>query len=169
MISTKEVIDRAREYFVPEKVRMKRRAIRFVRKAAEEVGVPCQQISECMWRAACPEKQGFIVKLDMLAHEHFVVLVAFAGIITDRELIGRDLPIALLEFNQRFAYGSFRLDELKQGLSVVLGYLCDIRRCDGTHVSDAAREMIAEMQRSLVELYARDLIILPYYPSSQHV
>jgi hypothetical protein len=169
MISLTKTFQHVSRLFGPPDERMRFKTLQFAEKAANEIRIPCQKVKENLWRATAPENRGFVVQEDIMAHEQFVVIVAFAGITTDRQWVQWGLAIALLEYNQRFAYGSFRLDEHKNGMSVVLGYVCDTRQCDAAHVSAAAREILTEMQRALVELYARDLIILPSYrPRQQH-
>ena len=134
--------------------------------AIRKSDLPWQHIKPFLWATQTTIRHGFVVQTELLAHEWFVVCVASAGITIEPEWFPRGLGVALLEQNQRLKYGSFRLEKSDAGLSVVLGNLCDSKEFDAAHVASIATALHTQMQETVIELYARDLIVVPHCRSA---
>jgi hypothetical protein len=148
--------------------RIRARSLRIASDAIKKSSLKWHQSRPNYWLSQGPEQHGFVTQVEMLAHNWFIMVVATAGITVDPEWVRRDLTIDLLLRNQRLKYGSFRLQESDAGLTVVLGHLCDSGQYDATGVADVAETIFSHFQDAVVQLYARDLIVVPHRTRHWH-
>jgi hypothetical protein len=79
--------------------------------------LPWTQSAKDVWRAySNVTRYGYPVTTHLLVRERFVMCMATAELLIDNNWIQRDLPLLLLEENDHFCYGSFRLPERPEGM-----------------------------------------------------
>lgn len=138
------------------------RSIGLAESAVSSIGLPWQKTRTGVWCLEAEERRGFTVQLEVLAQSWFVFSMASAGIVLAHHGVSSELAVDLLEQNQGFAYGSFRLNEGPEGMTLVMGQLFDSRLFDAPLIAGISRTLISQMQSALIRLYARDLIDMPH-------
>ena len=105
-------------------------------------------------------RYGYPVSMHLLVREQFIMCMATAELLIDRKWIQRDMPLLLLEENNHFAYGSFRLSERPDNMvELVHGHWVDAHLFNAPALANIVRMLIDQMQLMITVLYARDLIV----------
>lgn len=131
-------------------------------EAIQALGPSWRMYKPNHWASKTPIKHGFELQVELYPFKEVIVCLASAGITIERDFFSRNLAMALLEMNTRYLFGSFRLHNHQDGLSVVLLQFMDgqtARKCD---VVEVAESLSDHMQTAIVELYGRDLIMAPF-------
>ena len=137
------------------------KAVGCARAATFSLGLACKEIGPAHWYVVAPEHRGFIVQMEVMALEGRVAFLAYADIASDREWVTYVVMQELLLLNHTLARGSFRLNETKTGIAAIFGVLCDIDSCNQEYMNTTASSALQEMQKTLVHLHEREMIVLP--------
>lgn len=143
----------------PKAARFKR-SERLAAKVAQSLGYPCESQGSRHWAVIPPPHCTYPLTLGVIAGDNRLDLVVTAELRIAREWITRELAITLLEVNQQFAVGSFRLMPTTKGHEVLLAQAMDLRFISQVSMLRAICESLLEQfQQTLRRLYATDLIL----------
>jgi hypothetical protein len=139
--------------------RPERRSAALAQQAAQRMGANSRPSRPGLWVVSAPPQHGYDVTVQLLGSSGWVICLAGADLIIDREWVPRELAVRLLEENSRCAYGSFRLMDVDRGLALVHAQVCDSSIFTAAQIADIGQTLLEQYQQMLTQLYACDLIL----------
>lgn len=132
---------------------------RTVERLIESLRLPCEQVNEAQWALRGPSRHGFAIELGLMLQDESLVIGVRAGLVLNRDLVSHEISLVLLEVNDSFRFGSFRVVPLGAAYEAVLAHVVDLTQPPHEDsLLKVCRLMIQDMERAVTRLYATDLI-----------
>ena len=132
---------------------------RTVQRLIESLRLPCEQVNEAQWALRGPSRHGFAIELGLMLQRESLVIGVRAGLILNRDIVSHEIALVLLELNDFFRFGSFRVVQLGAAHEAVLAHVVDLTQpSHEDSLLKVCRVMIQDMERAVTRLYATDLI-----------
>lgn len=130
-----------------------------VQHLIESLQLPYEQVNEAQWALRGPSQHGFAIELGLMLQRESLVIGVRAGLMLNRDIVSHEIALVLLELNDSFRFGSFRVVQLGAAYEAVLAHVVDLTQPSPEEsLLEICRLTIQSMERAVTRLYATDLL-----------
>lgn len=137
----------------------RRRNEDLIRRVLRGMRHPVVPMEDGMWVAVAPPRNTYRTSLYLWADGERIRCEATAPLFIERDLLGRELLLQLLESNTAMEPGVFRLSARGDERIVALADAVDARTTSERELRVRCERLIERYQRLIARLYAMEVII----------
>lgn len=137
----------------------KRRIEEMIARVVRGMRYPVVPMDDGMWVAVAPPRNTYRTSLYVWADGGRIRCEATAPLFIERDLLGRELLLQLLESNTAMEPGVFRLSARGEERIVALADAIDARTTSERELRIRCERLIERYQRLIARLYAMEVII----------
>lgn len=132
------------------------------RQSIAALNLPVQENSPGLYTVTAKGKHGYDTSIHTWGESGKVTCMASIDLRLRRSELSSELALTLLEQNESFVYGSFRVIPIRSCRTIALSHTCELRYFDAKAIGEICGILLDQMQKSIRRLYATELI-----PSNQ--